>query len=214
LATGQLFTTQIPWQSIPTPQLCFCWDDSISEGTRWPPTALLYHDDGGPQTGPKLETAFKSPAARHFDMKKYFRQWKLLFHDSQDNPNLIKIQDQLNAQLRALEKNRTDLLFDWVRLTYDKLFIKGYDGLYSLTGSHGHFKKEDIEIVVTVPPGRSVLASDEVRDGFIQGPIGPGQVSLVSEPEAMFRSWVHDAAEKSPDDFKVNISPLSIETKS
>jgi hypothetical protein len=216
LATGLRFENEkkIPWQSIPTPQVCFCWSDTNSEGTRWPPTALLYRNDGTPRTGSKLETEFKSPLARHFDMKKYFRQWKLLFHDPQNNPNLIKIQDQLNAQLVALGKKRTDLLDDWVRLTYDQLFIEGKDGLYSLRGSHGHFKKEDIEIAVTVPPGRSVLAHNEVRDGFIQGPIGPGQVSLVSEPEAMFRSWIHDAAQDKPDDFKVNVSRPPVETKS
>jgi len=34
-----------------------------------------------------------------------------------------------------------------------------------------------------------------------------GQVFLVSEPEAMFRSWIHDGAD--PDDFKVNVSHVS-----
>lgn len=63
-----------------------------------------------------------------------------------------------------------------------------------LNGSTGSFAKEQIEIVVTVPPGRSVLPHDEVHEAFLQEPIGKGQVFLVSEPEAMFRSWVHDGA--------------------
>jgi hypothetical protein len=38
------------------------------------------------------------------------------------------------------------------------------------------------------------------------GPVGKGQVFLVSEPEAMFRSWIHDGAD--PQEFKVGVSPV------
>ncbi len=51
-----------------------------------------------------------------------------------------------------------------------------------------------------------MLAHDEVHKAFIQGPIGKGQVFLVSEPEAMFRSWIHDGADSN--DFKVGPSPF------
>jgi hypothetical protein len=163
---------------------------------------MFYGDDGQPQTGTELELAFKSPRAKHFDMNRHFRQWKLLFHDAQNNPYLIKIQDKLREQLGALRKTPTNLLCDWVSLVYNALFIKGKDGLYSIPGSHGHFEKESLEIVVTVPPGRSVLAHDQVRDAFVQGPVGHGQIFLVSEPEAMFRSWIHDGADANPKDFK------------
>jgi hypothetical protein len=51
---------------------------------------------------------------------------------------------------------RLDLLRDWVKLIYEDLLILHKDGLYSLKESLGRFNKNDIEIVVTVPPGRSV----------------------------------------------------------
>jgi hypothetical protein len=175
---------------------------------------MFYGDDGKPKTGTDLEVEFKKPFARHWDLNRHFRQWKLLFHDPQDNPLLIKIQAQLRSQLRALEKTPADLLSDWISLIYKDLFIEGKDGLYSIPGSHGYFAKKDVEIVVTVPPGRSVLAHDIVRDAFVQGPVGKGQVCLVSEPEAMFRSWTYDSANADPADFKVGVSRVPIKTKS
>jgi hypothetical protein len=53
-----------------------------------------------------------------------------------------------------------------------------------------------------------VLAHDQVHEAFIQGPIGKGQVFLVSEPEAMFRSWVH--SQDDPQHFQVGTSFLGI----
>lgn len=49
-----------------------------------------------------------------------------------------------------------------------------------------------VEIVVPVPPGRSAIAHEEVFRAFVQGPIKASQVSLVSEPEALFRWWLHE----------------------
>ena len=49
-----------------------------------------------------------------------------------------------------------------------------------------------------------VLAHDQVHEAFMLDPIGKGQVFLVSEPEAMFRSWIHDGA--NPQEFKVGAS--------
>jgi hypothetical protein len=161
-------------------------------------------------TGNDLEIAFKSPRARKFNMNKHFRQWKLLFHDDQRDPMTRKIQDQLSQKLKQLGKTRLDLLRDWVRVIYDQLLkVNSNDGFYSLNESTGRFDKKDIEIVVTVPPGRSVLAHDQVHEAFIQGPIGKGQVFLVSEPEAMFRSWIHDGADTQ--DFKVGAFLLNRE---
>jgi len=147
-------------------------------------------------------------------MNKHFRQWKLLFHDNQHDPMTKKIQDQLSQKLNFLGKTRLDLLRDWVRVTYNALLKHRDDGLYSLNESDGCFDKKDIEIVVTIPPGRSVLAHDQVHEAFMQEPIGKGQVFLVSEPEAMFRSWIHDRADKKDmeKEFKVVNFPLHTTT--
>ena len=54
-----------------------------------------------------------------------------------------------------------------------------------------------------------VLAHDQVHEAFMLGPIGKGQVFLVSEPEAMFRSWIHDGADLQ--EFKVGAAPQAFQ---
>jgi hypothetical protein len=163
-----------------------------------------------PKTGNILEALFKTPGSRSFDLGNHFRQWKLLFHDHKDDPATKKLQDDLHSRLVHAGKTRLNLLEDWVRIIFDEVFVLRDNGLYTLKGSsdYGSFMKKQIEIVVTVPPGRDVLAHDEVREAFVQEPVGPGQVFLVSEPEAMFRSYIHDGADIR--DFKVLIIPWLI----
>ncbi|PMD34669.1 hypothetical protein L207DRAFT_588183 [Hyaloscypha variabilis F] len=201
LAIGQRLLLEDHNITPPDVKLYTCWTDAYEAGSKWPITAMLYNSQGVPSTGNDLEMAFKSRASRNFDMNKHFRQWKLLFHDDQSDVAIKRIQDELYSKLSLLEKTRLQLLQDWVKLIYTDLLKAQGNGLYSLNDSIGSFDKQDIEIVVTVPPGRSVLAHDEVHKAFIQGPIGKGQVFLVSEPEAMFRSWIHDGADSN--DFKV-----------
>jgi len=121
---------------------------------------MLYNSQGIPITGNDLEMAFKSRTSRNFDMNKHFRQWKLLFHDDQSDPTIKDIQEELTSKLNRLGKNRLQLLQDWVELIYTALLIRQADGTYSLDNSIGCFSKEDIQIIVTVPPGRSVWESD------------------------------------------------------
>lgn len=155
-----------------------------------------------PTTGHALEPIFRDPLPEAFNVDKFFRLWKLLFHDHQNDPMTKEIQEKLQEQLRRLGKSAVSLLHDWVELIYNEIFVEGSDGLWSLQGYYNKFHPRDLEIVVTVPPGRSVIAHEQVPEAFVQGPIGAHQVFLVSEPEAMFRSWVHDGAH--PDDFKVS----------
>ena len=112
-----------------------------------------------------------------------------------------EIQEQLQEQLHRLGKSALSLLHDWVELIYNEILVQGDDSLWSLRGSYDKFRPQDLEIIVTVPPGRSVIAHEQVPEAFAQVPIGTQQVFLVSEPEAMFRSWVHDGAHA--DDFQV-----------
>lgn len=202
LATGQRLLHERHDESPPAVKLYMCWNASYEGGAKWPITAMLYDSpDGLPKTGNNLEVAFKGPRAKGFDLDKHFRQWKLLFHDDQSDPSTKRIQEDLLKKLKLLGKTRVELLKDWVRVIYNELLRAGEDGRYFLNNSAGGFSKENIEIVVTVPPGRSVLAHNEVREAFVQNPIAKHQVFLVSEPEAMFRSWVNDYTD--PQEFKV-----------
>lgn len=156
LATGQRLLTEDHNHVAPDVKLYCCWTDSYEAGSKWPITAILYNSRGIPKTGNDLEMAFKSPTSRNFDMDRHFRQWKLLFHDDQSDPTIRKVRDELSQKLTRLGMTRLDLLRDWVKLIYEDLLILHKDGLYSLKESLGRFNKNDIEIVVTVPPGRSV----------------------------------------------------------
>lgn len=113
-----------------------------------------------------------------------------MFHDNQNDDTIKEIQADIQSKLDRLHKTRGDLLREWVGSTYMQLFIEAVDGQCRLNDSDE--RNLDLEIVVAVPPGRSVIAHEEVLQGFIQKPILAHQVSLVSEPEAMFRSWVND----------------------
>jgi len=152
-----------------------------------PLTALYYTATGVPVTGYILESMLDTP--NEVDPDRLFRVWKLLFHDNQEDPEIIRIQACMQAQLNKLGKTRSDLLRDWVALTYAALFQETSDGRTILTTSNDA-REMEIEVVVAVPPGRSVIAHEEVLQAFVQGPISKKQVSLVSEPEALFRSWI------------------------
>lgn len=157
LATGQRLHVEDHKHTPPDVKLYTCWPDAYEAGVKWPITAMLYNAEGVPKTGNGLEMAFKSPStSRKFDLNKHFRQWKLLFHDDQNDMTIAKIQEELSLKLELLGKTRLDLLRDWVKLIYKDLFVGADHGLYSLNESIGRFDKNDIEIVVTVPPGRSV----------------------------------------------------------
>ncbi|KAE9366137.1 hypothetical protein N431DRAFT_430296 [Stipitochalara longipes BDJ] len=199
LATGQRLLVED--HNAPDVKLYGGWEDSYEAGSKWPITAVLYNSQKVPKTGNGLEMAFKGPKSRNFDMERHFRQWKLLFHDDQSDPTVKTIRDDLFRKLAHLKMTRLDLLRDWVKLIYKDLLVRHDDGLFSLKESIGRFDMKDIEIAVTVPPGRSVLAHDQVHEAFMLNPIGRGQVFLVSEPEAMFRSWLHDGA--NPNEFKI-----------
>lgn len=67
--------------------------------------------------------------------------------------------------------------------------MRGYIG-------QSRFDELEIQIVVTVPPGRSNLAHETVRQAFIQGIIKSDAVSLASEPASLFCSWVHESTNK------------------
>lgn len=161
-----------------------------------PITALYYEKPTGlPMTGNDLDPILKSErriGATTFDTEKFFRLWKLMFHDDQNDPATKEIQVEIQRKLDRLGLTRKDLLSGWVGSAYSSIFEEANG---EVKYRHRDPRIMDLEVVIAVPPGRSAVAHDEVLQGFIQGPIRAHQVSLVSEPEAMFRSWVADGVD-------------------
>ncbi|KAG4436250.1 hypothetical protein IFR05_008269 [Cadophora sp. M221] len=169
------------------------WPGSDYKVARCPSTSLHYRPGNRlPLTGHRLDYCL-SNAPREIERERFFRLWKLLFHPA-DDLTIQEIQRRLAIQLAGIEKSPQDLLRDWVELLYKDLITKdpANENLRQLTRMYDFSGKLDIEIVVPVPPGRSAIAHAQVRDAFVQGGITRSQVSLVSEPEALFRYWVHE----------------------
>ena len=167
------------------------WPAFNDKGDSCPSTTLYYPNLGKlPITGHELRGLFRNPKPEATDVTRIFRLWKLLFH-SPDDPTIHDIQDRLQRLMDLHKKTARGLIRDWVALMYQELLTEGR-GRPSKLKYMFDLRSLDIEIVVPVPPGRTAIAHDEVLKAFIQGPITADQVSLVSEPEALFRAWVHD----------------------
>lgn len=94
-----------------------------------------------------------------------------------------------------------------------EFFYKGVEVKYQelfpcLRLTYPRFDELKVEIVVAVPPGRSTVVHEEVRQAFVQGFITSNDVSLTSEPASMFCSWVHD--HESSQDWKVCDNPVLV----
>jgi hypothetical protein len=167
------------------------WPGFNEQGDPCPSTTLYYPNLSKlPITGHELRGLFRNPKPEATDVTRIFRLWKLLFH-SPDDPTIHDIQERLQHLMDLHQKTARGLMRDWVALMYQELLTEGY-GRPSKLKYMFDLRNLDIEIVVPVPPGRTAIAHDEVLNAFIQGPITADQVSLVSEPEALFRAWVHD----------------------
>ena len=167
-------------------------------GSRTNPITALYYEspDELPITGNDLDPILKAKGrtgTTTFDTDRFFRLWKLLFHDDQGDPSIKELQADMQRKLDQLGLTRDDLLRGWVAAAYASLFEQDANGHTRLRVRDASIM--ELEVVVAVPPGRSVIAHEQVLHAFIQGPIGAHQVSLVSEPEAMFRCWVADSVD-------------------
>lgn len=164
------------------------------------PLTILYYESLNklPITGHALVSIFDNADPAALEVDHVVRLWKLLFHPA-DDPTTALIQERLQCQLNILGKTKQDIINEWVEVLYAELITEGPDNLSKLRYRFD-LNELDVEIVVPVPPGRAAIAHDQVRQAFIQGPIQNEQVSLVSEPEALFRCWVH---EEKTHDWKV-----------
>ena len=190
----------------PNVEVYSSWASAYETAQKNPLTALYFEELGRlPITGNALDPILKAKrkiGEPSFNTERFFRLWKLMFHDNQNDLATKVIQTEIQQKLDRLGINTDDLLRGWVAVTYAELFVKGIDGQTKLR--HWDDRTMELEIVVAVPPGRSVIAHEQVLQAFIQGPISAHQVSLVSEPEAMFRSWVADGVDTQ--DWKVSWS--------
>lgn len=132
---------------------------------------LLFHDN---QSDPsikriqdglirKLDELGKS----RLDLLRDVRNTSLYLHPERDI-SLVGRTRHAPSSLPALPhlaKHSTNLL-QWVKLIYQILLTVQDDGLYRLKESNACFDKNDIEIVVTVPPGRSVRYSLRCSNNF------------------------------------------------
>lgn len=193
-------------QHEPEPFLFADWKGSWGSGDEFPLTALYYNENDQqetlPMTGHELRMLLDS--ATPFNTERFFPLWKLLFHDSRD-PVTASLQKPMLARLEKLNKTREDLLRDWVSIVYKELIYDSFGNLPALRkGVIPDLEDLKIEVIVPVPPGRSTIAHEMVRNALVQGPITSEQVFLVSEPECSFGWWCHIEAEKGQHEWKVS----------
>ncbi|KAK6596350.1 Chaperone protein DnaK [Botrytis cinerea] len=192
-------------QHEPEPFLFADWKGSWGSGDEFPLTALYYNENDQqetlPMTGHELRMLLDS--ATPFNTERFFPIWKLLFHDSRD-PVTASLQKPMLARLEKLNKTREDLLRDWVSIVYKELIYDSFGNLPALRkGVIPDLEDLKIEVIVPVPPGRSTIAHEMVRNALVQGPITSEQVFLVSEPECSFGWWCHIEAEKGQHEWKI-----------
>jgi hypothetical protein len=174
-------------------------------------TDMLYKVDGQgqlfPISGNTLEMYLRDKKNRRIlDPSKYLRGWKLGLHDCVDSPVAKAAQDELFAKIEGMNMTIEEVMTHWVSIGYDEVFELHADGLYSIRGRYETFASEDIRIVVTVPPGRSLANHNSVRQTFVQGPIKGWQVSLLTEAEAAFNSHIKEAQDTIPY-FSLKVKP-------
>lgn len=160
-----------------------------------------------PISGNSLEKYLRDKNNRRsLDSSKYLRGWKLCLHDCDDNPIAKAAQDELFVKIKGMDMTIEEVMAHWVNIGYNEVFELHADGLYSIKGRYETFAKEDIRIVVTVPPGRSLGNHNSVRQTFVQGPIKASQVSLLTEAEAAFNSHIKEAQDTIPH-FSLKVDP-------
>ncbi|KAF8862905.1 hypothetical protein BDZ45DRAFT_670808 [Acephala macrosclerotiorum] len=192
VATAERLYAKDPNRPAPKIKLYNGWLGFYMNRSETPSTAMYYNEDGSAITGNTLQRLINNADPTAYDPDHLIRLWKFMFHHHQGDSRMIDIQSRTQEQLRLLgHKTHTDLLKDWVGILFDQLFIDG-KGVSSLRQTYKNFDNLDLKVVVAVPPGRETIAHAEVLQAFVQGPITSTDVSLESEPAALFRAWVQE----------------------
>lgn len=192
VATAERLYAKDPNRPAPKIKSYNGWLGFYMNRSETPSTAMYYNEDGSAITGNTLQRLINNADPTAYDPYHLIRLWKFMFHHHQGDPRMIAIQSRIQEQLRLLgHKTHTDLLKDWVGILFDQLFIDG-KGVSSLRQTYKNFDNLDLKVVVAVPPGRETIAHAEVLQAFVQGPITSTDVSLESEPAALFRAWVQE----------------------
>lgn len=172
-----------------SPQVFENWIAQYQGGDKSPSTSLYYEKGRTlPVTGNSLRTLYRD---RTFQPDRLIRLLKLMFHDHNNDPTIKKAQDRVQRQLDREGKTADSALHDLAQIILGELLDDRYNEISWLRQTYDRFDQLDLEIVITVPPGRSTVDHARVRQAFIQKGISSTQVFIESEPAAMFRSWVH-----------------------
>jgi hypothetical protein len=180
-ASGYQFPPSVYQQKKPEPEIFKEHPNYNHNGNTCPSTSLYFSDPTKlPVTGHRLKALLENTDPTAVNVERLFTNWKTLF---QPNPPT-----EMMARLRRIGMKPEDLFRAWVQVQYQELISEDPDHVAKLRDMFD-LSKFDIEIVVAVPPGRTASAHAQVRKAFVQDPIKEDQVSLVSEPECLFRSW-------------------------
>jgi hypothetical protein len=164
------------------------WKGARHGGSKFPSTSLYYENDHAlPITGNALGGLFHSP---NFHPEKHIRLLKMMFHDSNMDATIEAVQARVQKQLDNVNKSANDALRDLASFILAELLEDRGGGSY-LQRKYPDFHQLDLELVITVPPGRSTIDHDRVLRAFAQRSIPLSAIFLESEPAAMFRSWVY-----------------------
>jgi hypothetical protein len=192
--SGERYPPSDAERKKPEPEIFKEHADYTRSGNTWQSTALYFSDlTQLPITGHRLKALLENNDPEVLKVERLFANWKTLF---QDDAPIDKL-----SRLRDLGMEPKDLLRIWVQIQYQQLISTDPKHIPKL-GRFRDLSNFEIEVVAAVPPGRAASAHTQVREAFIQAPIGAHQVSLVSEPECLFRSWVSDNI--NSDDIKVH----------
>lgn len=178
----------LPGKPSRSPQVFENWIAQYQGGDKSPSTSL-YYEKGRPLpvTGNSLRTLYRDPT---FQPDRLIRLLKLMFHDHNDDPTIKKAQNRVQRQLDREGKTADSALHDLAQIILGELLDDRDNEVSWLRQTYDRFDQLDLEIVITVPPGRSTVDHDRVRRAFMQKGVTSTQVFMESEPAAMFRSWV------------------------
>lgn len=173
------------------------------------PLMACYYDENDVfVSGYELETLLEF---YEFNDNRYFPFWKSLYYGDNDDPVAIAFRNDYGRKLRNLGETRETLLKDWVHYQYQQLFEEDISGRIITPPRYPqpHDKRQfDLQIIVTIPPGKTMPEKEELVAGFAQDRIQVEQISLVTEPEALLQGWVNNI--DLNDDWKVLPLPLPL----
>lgn len=132
-----------------------------------------------PRSLATLGSHAQNPRLHGVDTNRLFRNINPFLNAAVDDPR----RQELEKRAKLLGKSIQDIFNDFVKELMKCLIPK----LRRLPGEYDSHEKE---LVLAVPPGRTLTDYDAICEAFIHDSISSNKVFFVTEPEAVFRSWV------------------------